>query len=823
MLAIWLKWLVALEDNPGVCFTLTRPILLSVVSRGKALYKERLIRIILPAGLLAFFIIISLYIRIAIPYDSVFSGGLVKFVETDAWYQLRLVDSLVHNFPTLIKFDPYTFFPHGLQVFWHPLFTYLMGGISMIVGQGAPDEHTVNMVAAFLPPVLGALTVIPVFFIGKALFNQWAGLVAAALIAIMPGEFLHRSMLGFTDHHAAEILFFTISILFLILALKSGKDRLSLEALRRKNFSQLALPLLYSALSGVFLGLYLLVWVAGLFFVLFFLIYFVIQFIVDHMRETPTQYLGIIGTVCFLCTGVIGMMFLQDSHYRDLYILALPIIPLVPLALGFISWFLQVRKLKGFIFPVAIVIIGGLAAVLFIVFLPSTFEYAMRQLRLFFPGVASRSITEVYPLLGLPGNLSLNFAMYNFSLSFFLSIIATGLLIYQVIKRENRPEILLLLVWSLFMFVAMLAQRRFTPYFTLNAALLSAYLAWIIIRMSTGWRQADKAVSMDSRRSRKSKRKEKRASKAVSPVNTVFGIVVIIVLIFYPIVGPLPRVGPWRAGSMPALVTLNSSIIITDAWYNTLLWLKDNTPDPFDQPDYYYELYQAPPGREDYYYPDSSYGVMALWDYGHMITRIAHRIPVSNPHQSGATVTARFFTRQDEPSANEILDEIKVRYILVDASTAGGKFHGGIIPWSFKEPRDFREIYYIREDGRLRGDYYYYPEYYKALAIRLYNFDAEAVMPQDTTVITFDERVFPDGEGYREITDMKKFSIYEQAVDYVNQQASKNTRIVGTSPYFSPIPLDPLQNYTLVHWSAESQLLADVGRVAEVKVFEYNR
>ena len=60
------------------------------------------------AGLMvALFFGISLFIRVYLPYEHVFSGEWIRFTSVDAYYQMRLVDNLVHNFPRLIDFDPY--------------------------------------------------------------------------------------------------------------------------------------------------------------------------------------------------------------------------------------------------------------------------------------------------------------------------------------------------------------------------------------------------------------------------------------------------------------------------------------------------------------------------------------------------------------------------------------------------------------------------------------------------------------------------------------------------------------------------------------------
>lgn len=158
------------------------------------------------AGLLvALFLGLALYLRVVLPYDTVFVGDWIKFTTNDAYYFMRYVDSLVHNFPRLIPFDPYRDFPSGSPVGGSLLFVYILSGITWLAGFGSPSEHTINMVGAYFPAVIGTLTVIPVYFIGRTLFHRWAGVIAAGLIAILPGEFLGRTALGYADRDALEV------------------------------------------------------------------------------------------------------------------------------------------------------------------------------------------------------------------------------------------------------------------------------------------------------------------------------------------------------------------------------------------------------------------------------------------------------------------------------------------------------------------------------------------------------------------------------------------------------------------------------------------
>jgi len=183
--------------------------------------------------LIAAFFGISLFFRIYLPYGKIFVDDWIKMSSIDVYFYMRLVDNLVYNFPHLTQFDPYLIYPGGGGVGSLSFFHQLQAGFIWIIGLGSPTQHTVDVVGAYFPTVLAALTIIPVYFIGKTLFNKWAGLLAAGLIAILPGEFMGRSILGGGDNPIAETLFTTTALAFLILAIKTaGQRQLSFKSIR---------------------------------------------------------------------------------------------------------------------------------------------------------------------------------------------------------------------------------------------------------------------------------------------------------------------------------------------------------------------------------------------------------------------------------------------------------------------------------------------------------------------------------------------------------------------------------------------------------------
>jgi len=167
--------------------------------------------------------LLSFYLRGIIPMDRVFSGGSVIFSsETDAWYHMMLAKGTVINLERL-WFDPMTYFPHGTSLHFGPFVSWAITIVSYILDLGYPSTHLVETVGAFLPAVLGALLVFPVYFIGREIFGKSCGLIAALTIAVLPGQVFSRTTLGFTDHHAGEILFSTATIMFILLACARGR------------------------------------------------------------------------------------------------------------------------------------------------------------------------------------------------------------------------------------------------------------------------------------------------------------------------------------------------------------------------------------------------------------------------------------------------------------------------------------------------------------------------------------------------------------------------------------------------------------------------
>jgi len=753
---------------------------------------------------------IALYFRVCLPYDQVFSGDWIKFTGIDAYYHMHLVDNLAHNFPRLMGFDPYLIYPGGAGVGSIRFFDWLLASIIWVIGLGSPTRHTVDMVGIYFPAVLGALTVIPVYFIGKELFGRWAGVLAAGLIALLPGEFLGRSILGFTDQHVAETLFTSVTILFLILALKAARQRqLTFNHLYRRDWATSAKPIIYSLLTGIFLGIYLLTWLGALLFVFIISIYFIIQFIIDHLKHKSTDYLCLVGVI-FLFIAL--LMFLPVSPGL-LHLASLVVALFVPLVLWGVSWLMTRREIKPAYFPLTLVGLGLAGLGIFYVINPSLLRLMLDQFSIFTPTGAQLTTIEMQPILFPQGNFSIGVVWGNFTTSFFISVISLGILIYLVIKQGD-AEKSLLVVWSLVILAATLGQRRFAYYLVVNVALLSGYLSWQILRLA-GFKEWTTKAAEIPRKVEGGKAKLKKRRKGgfhitISHINMSLAVIVVFFVVLFPNIGPANATAS-RARFAPS-----------DAWCSSLSWLKENTPDPFGDPDFYYELHEPPPPGESYKYPESAYGVMAWWDYGYWITRIAHRLPNANPSQNPVVIAkvANFFTSQDENSAQEIVQEMGSSYIIIDYDTVIGKFWA-IATWAGKEKGEFFDVYYVPQQGKLVPVQLFHPEYYRSLGVRMYNFDGKGVTPESPIVISYQQKVSQEGKTYKEITSAEQFDSYEEAEAYLSSQKSGNYKIISDNPFISPVPLEVLKHYKLIH-SSDSRTRQPSGKtISSVKIFEY--
>lgn len=204
-----------------------------------------------------------------------------------------------------------------------------------------------------------------------------------------------------------------------------------------------------------------------------------------------------------------------------------------------------------------------------------------------------------------PSNLGVLFS--NYGLSFFLFV--PGLFYYI----KNKGNIIVGIPAIIFLILA-LGQRRWGYYFTIFDALLASYFVWVVLG------------------------KVKERTK----------VAVAIVLVAFILATTIP-------GALKISKLEND---ISKDWVSACTWIKDNTPNPFDDSNPYYQLEQN--GIADY-------GILCWWDYGHWIIRIGQRVPVSSPTHQDSSIQWRVLLASSEEEANRVLSIYNIPYIILDS------------------------------------------------------------------------------------------------------------------------------------------------------------
>jgi oligosaccharyl transferase (archaeosortase A-associated) len=620
----------------------------------------------------------ALWIRI-LPAKTVFlPNGIVKFATNDAWYHMRTLNLLLNNYPKRAFYNPMTDYPYGSRIHFGPLFDQMMAIPALILGLGHPSSELVNTIGAYFPAVLGALTVVPVYYIGKYLGGRKAGLLASILIAFAPGQFLSRSMIGFTDHHVAEALFSTFFMMFFMLALISAKrKKLRFEHVFNNEFDVLKEPVIYSVMAGIMYSIYQLSWPGASLFAFIAMIYALFQYILNNLRKESSDYLGIVGVITFFISAVIMLPTVHPEMGFDMYdyswfTVAVTLGSTIGfVSLSFIEKLFYKRKINSYYYPLSIfgIVVLGIAA-LSIAF-PSLYSVIIVAPSYIFgiqTGGAS-TIAEASSLFYNGGTFTLDKAYGNFTpLVFFASII--GMLILMVnISRKPKPEELLLLTWSVLILLANFGQNRFAYYYSVNASILAAFVGGLMLE-KVKWDELDDKFKANV----KSFADIPSFLKSLETGTLLIQVAAVIVILVF-LINPVYS---------SAMLYTGGSNDPPNEWYEACTWLRTNTPYPGMD---FNAIYDAPKDGELFKYPDTAYGVMSWWDYGHYIEAIGHRMPNANPFQAGiggrrvsinetnGPGAATFFTAQSEEEATAMLKGIRpgmmgARYVMSDIRMA---------------------------------------------------------------------------------------------------------------------------------------------------------
>lgn len=780
------------------------------------------------AALVILFALFALWIRL-LPMFHMGNADITDMpAMDDPMYNLRQVEVMLAQFPGYAWFEPMTLFPTGAPIYWGPLFPTIVAVVCILTG--AVTRPEITAVALLIPPVMGAATVMVMYFAGRV-FGDWkTGLLASGFTAVIAGQFLAVSFYGYIDHHIAEVLFSTIFCLVYGYTLLSEKDR-AIDFSRPPSWRH---TVILSVICGIAYLLGLLVMPTMILFAMIVAIFTLIQFIIDFHRNRSGEYLVIINAGTFGTAGIGLLLFgfkstaLNLSTYSPGHIFAY-----AGLIAGTLFLWYFARILKGkawYFYPAALAGTGVLLVLVLFTISQPMFTLFVYGLYGFF---GQQAITEtVLEAMGW----SVERAWFAFSYG--LLLMAGGILVilYRNI-REEHPHHIFALTWALVMLVSTWQHVRYEYYLAVCIALLSAIavtfvidLSWRTIHLTAastaGGEGADGRSGPSSRdaaappRKKMPKQARKKTSISASPEGHLKTALAIIVIL-----GSLLFV--WTSVSQSYAMMSQAGAQMDQDWKESLLWMEANTPDPgFD--------YLAIHDPATFRYPPQAYGVMSWWDYGHIITYIARRIPNANPFQQGVAGpdgAAAYFVATDEDTASRILDNDGTRYVMTDFAMndiVTGKFHAMATWFNSTAGRDpFVALFYIQSRGnpaQLEPAIFLRQEYYLTMVSRLHNYDGSMTEPKsvyyieyaDPSVSGADVPIIIGGSQLNSTEAVRKAAAF-------NAGATAGKRaVIFNRGLTSPVETVPaLRHYRLVHESPTNVYATTATDVKAVKVFEY--
>jgi oligosaccharyl transferase (archaeosortase A-associated) len=766
--------------------------------------------------------ILCLVIRLnPLSHLATLAGGdpLNLSASDDPLYNFRQVELIIRNFPGYAWFEPMSLYPVGQVIYWGPLMPAIAALMCMILGMTSRPD--IIYLSQFVPPLM-AMAMVPVMYlIGKKMGDWRTGLLAAFFSVIIPGQYLQRSLYGYFDHHIAEVLFSTLFCLGYISILVYTKQK----PVDFGNRESLKVPALLSLLTGL---AYLLGFFTMPTMILFGLIvaaFTVVQYAWDYYRNRSSDYLLLANAIIF-GVAIVGFLAFGVKHPGiDLsrYTLGHVIAPLmIILGTGLLA--LHARYLKGrpwWQYPLSLAAIGIGIVVLLVALVPSVYSVLIGGLFDFF-GTQAVTLT-VQEARGWDMEL----AWMTFQWGLVLMALGMAAIVYRN-WREEHPDQIFVLVWSLIMLYSTWQHIRYEYYLAVNIALLAAFAAgtalwkgWtptrnlVLSQVSPTDDPAPKGkAARDERAAKKGKKggKEKKHAKAgTSPW--------IIILVVVALLSVLFAVNSLQYDSL-----YSQGTIMNADWRESLEWMANNTPDPGVD---YYRIYDM----AGYTYPAGSYGVMSWWDYGHQITFIGKRIPNANPFQAGVagpTGAASYFMTQSEDAANAIAAEKGIRYVVTDIEMDSPKFWA-MATWFNASVGDslYMPGYYITTDrsGQYQLVKLNNQSYYETMVSRLHNFDgslatpgrayyieytAPSVTTLDASLITRAD-IMDAAEARRRAAEFNRNAVAGTGANAVSQAV------------FLPVEAVPaLRTYRLVHESP-SGVFSDTSApdIKYVKIFEH--
>jgi len=283
--------------------------------------KDRMVKNWQLIFILSLIVIIAFILRSFFAYDYAVTGGFALSGGSGASQHLRSIEHIMTNWGQLTS-DPGLNFPFGD----HNLNPFLMDWMLAVAAKivtlfGVSSSAAAAGTLVFSTAILGALTCIPIYCLGKEMFSRNAGLIAALLYGICAAV-ISNTVLSNGTEAAFYGFFFVLTVYFLYKAVKACANETSVRDKEKMSslFARNRQALKYALIAGIMLACVALTWNGFRPVVLMLVAVMIIQVVLDRIRKKdPTAAASVysltlmvgmfIAAPFYLFQGLWGMVF----------------------------------------------------------------------------------------------------------------------------------------------------------------------------------------------------------------------------------------------------------------------------------------------------------------------------------------------------------------------------------------------------------------------------------------------------------------------------------------------------------------------------------
>jgi len=560
---------------------------------------------LLEATALVLLVLVWAGIRLVPAVPEVIPGdGEIVLLGNDPWFHLHQTKGAVEHFPRILRWDVGSQYPEGSRVAASGLFHLGLATVARFAGIEAVETSRLALILAWSPVVIGAASILCLFGLAREIGGRRLAWVTVILRVVFPGGELERTLFGFGDQHAAEILLVTAGLWSWV---RWAKSRARLATPR---------AWLGGVLAAAPVAAFLFTWFgAPLFVGILLAAFWIVEVLVvcqgeagEAIRRRAIPYFAGLLVI----TGGIGLHWREGIMVPEAWRFTLAALGLQVMALGVYGWlFPRFERRLGAFARAAILTAGAaLPAAVFLIANPAAISLALN-----FLGPANRDIAEhaADPLLSwwFDYGLLLPWLIYGL-----IAGMGKGIAAFRVVFVVIGLWILLVVMRS--------------DFFYLTGALVPLAAAFGGLRF---W----DATSL-------------RWCRWLPVASVLISLVLV-----------------WPAGLLraPGMTRqeVAGMVVATKPWRETMRWIRDETPAPAIQPTHLAEPWRK---RVGFAYPSGTGAVFTHWQYGNLIPALADRIAVSARSRSPQFID--WFLEQDESASQARLGPTDgVRYLVLDA------------------------------------------------------------------------------------------------------------------------------------------------------------